>query len=98
MRRYYALMLEHPCQVRLIKMLDEEHVLAETPFGWEFGGTYELRLEVMDSSIKAWVDGQLLFYVEDNDQPLKDGGVALVVEEGRLSTNAVTVRPVEAQA
>ena len=98
LRRYYALMLEHPCQVRLIKMLDEEHVLAEAPFGWEFGGTYELRLEVMDSSIKAWVDGQLLFYVEDNDQPLKDGGVALVVEEGRLSTNAVTVRPVEAQA
>jgi hypothetical protein len=35
----------------------------------------------------------VLFDVEDADRPLTGGGVALICEEGRMSTDAVTVRP-----
>ena len=35
----------------------------------------------------------MLFAVEDAEQPLNGGGVALVVEEGRIMSDAVTVSP-----
>ena len=37
---------------------------------------------------------QLTFEVQDTNRPLDGGGVALVCEEGRTATQAVTVRPV----
>ncbi len=94
LRRYYALLLVHPGLARLIKMRDEERVLAETPLAWAFGGSYDLRLEVMGARLRAWIDGHLLFDLEDDQQPLESGGIALVIEEGRLSTDAVQVRPI----
>ena len=60
---------------------------------WTFGGTYELSLQVMGTHLRAAVDGAVLFDVEDTDRPLTGGGVALICEEGRMSTDAVTVRP-----
>ncbi len=41
--------------------------------------------------IEAAIDGQMLFAVEDADRPLEGGGVALVVEQGRIMCDAVTV-------
>lgn len=96
LRRYYALLLVHPGLVRLVKLHDDERVLAETPFAWAFGGRYDLRLEVEGARLRAWIDGRLLFDLEDDQQPLEGGGIALVIEEGRMSTNAVTVQPVRA--
>jgi hypothetical protein len=95
MRRYYALLLCNDGTARLTKALDGETVLAETSFSWTFGGTYELSLQVMGTQLHAWIDGRLLFDVEDTDRPLTGGGVALICEEGRMSTDAVTVRPAD---
>ena len=36
-----------------------------------------------------------LFDVRDDSRPLQGGGVALVVTEGRMGTDAVTVRPAQ---
>jgi hypothetical protein len=98
LRRYYALLLchdgadGHP-KARLVKALDGDAVLAETDFSWAFDETHELSIEVAGTRLRAWIDGQHLFDVDDAACPLTAGGIALVCEEGRTATNAVTVRP-----
>jgi hypothetical protein len=101
MRRYYALLLcndgtddQHP-QARLVKALDGDTVLAETDFPWSFGETHDLTLEVVGTQLRAWIDGQPVFDVEDPDRPLTEGGVALVCEQGRTATQVVRVQPVQ---
>jgi len=93
MRRYYALLLCKEGKARLVKALDGKTVLAETDFLWEFGETHDLSLEVVGTYLRAWIDGERLFEVADTDRPLISGGVALVCEEGRTATEAVTVQP-----
>ncbi len=51
--------------------------------------------QVEGSRVLGWVNEQLLFNVEDEMQPLLGGGVAYVVEEGHLSSQAMTVEPVD---
>jgi len=92
MRRYYALLLV-PGGVRLIKALDGETTLAESNLEWAFGETHTLQLTVVGTTISAWVDARLLFSVTDDARQLDGGGVALVVSEGCLATDAVAVRP-----
>lgn len=93
MRRYYALQLAPNGKAQLVKALDGETVLAEAEFTWSFGAGYALRLQVVDTRIQGWIDDRLLFDVRDDNQPLHGGGVALVCTEGRMGTDAVTVRP-----
>ena len=95
MQRYYALLLCTSGKARLVKALDGETVLAEADFPWELGKTYELSLRVKDNALEAGIDGTALFQVEDVDRPLTGGGVALVCEEGRTATQAVSIRPVD---
>jgi ADP-ribosylglycohydrolase len=99
MQRYYALLL---CgdkrtvrgKAQLVKALDGETVLAEVDYDWEFGQKHVLSLEVKGTHLEAGIDGQKVFAVDDTDRPLTGGSVALVVEEGRTMTEAVTVQPV----
>ena len=94
MRRYYGLMLGPGGKAQLVKALDGNTVLAESGFGWEFGSTYSLKMQVAGNRIQGWVDGQRLFDVEDNDRPLTGGAIALICEEGRMASEAVTVCPI----
>jgi hypothetical protein len=93
MRRYYALLLARGGKARLVKALDGEAVLAEADFPWDFDVTYDLRLEVRGARLRASVDGEEIFDVEDRDRPLTDGAVALLCEEGRAECELVRVRP-----
>ncbi len=93
MRRYYALLLCAGDTVRLVKALDGDRVLGEAGLPWEPDRPYTLSIEVVGTRLRAWIDGQLLFDIVDDDRPLRGGGVALICEEGRTSTNAVTVQP-----
>lgn len=93
MRRYYALLLCASDTVRLVKALDGDRVLGETDLPWELDRPYTLSVEVVGTRLRAWIDEQLLFDIVDDDRPLRGGGVALVCEEGRASTTAVTVQP-----
>jgi hypothetical protein len=95
LRRYYALLLTEDGKARLIKALDGETVLAETEFPWRFGETYEFHLQVRGQQLRASINGQTLFTVQETIRPLSSGGIALVCEEGRMATDAVVVRPVE---
>lgn len=94
MRRFYALLLGVDGKVRLVKALDGDKTLAEAPFDWQFGGDYALQLTVQGQTIIGVVDGAEVVRVEDTDRPLTGGGIALVVEEGRMSTEEVRVGPI----
>ena len=93
MRRHYALLLCDDGKARLVKSLDGERVLAEVDYPWAFDGTYDLGLEVVGCTIRASIDGQQVFEVEDGQRPLAGGAVALICEEGRTETHAVRVQP-----
>jgi hypothetical protein len=93
MRRFYALLLCEGDKARLIKALDGDTILGEIEWPWTLGETHKLRLQVAGRRIEAFIDGQQVFTVADDHRPLDGGGVALVCEEGCMSTNAVHVEP-----
>jgi ADP-ribosylglycohydrolase len=93
LERYYALVLSDQESIQLIKHLDGEVVLAEETFNWEFGRPYDLQLTVMEDQISAAVDGVPLFEIRDENRLLTGGGIALICEEGRIGTDAVSVQP-----
>ena len=93
MRRYYALVLCSDGMARLVKALDGDTVLAEAAYAWTYGATKEFRLRVQGNRLQAGIDGQPLFDVEDTEHPLAEGGVAFVIEEGRIMSDAMSVAP-----
>lgn len=93
MRRYYGLMLAPDGKAQLVKALDGNHVLAEKDIGWRLRSTYDLKLQVAGNQIQGWVNGEKLFDVEDGERPLTSGAIALICEEGRMASEAVTVTP-----
>jgi len=61
-----------------------------------FGSPYELHLAVKGVHIDAHINGKRVFEIDDMNRPLKNGGVALVCEEGRIGCDAVSINPLEA--
>lgn len=94
LRRYYALVVGSDQKISLVKLCAEEEMLAEAACPLEFGTAYELSLRVSGARLQAGLNGCWLFDVTDADGPLLNGGIALLCEEGRVATEAVTVRPV----
>jgi hypothetical protein len=92
LERYYGLLLSNQNTIKLIKRLDGEILLAEKTLDWKLDQPYDLRMTVKGNQVLAAVDGELIFRVEDVDQPLSSGGIALVCEEGRIGTDEVWVR------
>jgi hypothetical protein len=76
-----------------VKALDGERVLGEKPFPVEFDARYDLALEVRGNVVRAFAAGLLLFEHRDTDAPFAGGGVALLVEDGRLECGPVRVSP-----
>lgn len=95
MRRYYALLLRSDGKAQLIKMLNQEQVLAEAEMPFALYQTYALQLQVDGARLQGWIDGQQVFDVRDEENSLEGGAIALVCEEGRAGFNAVTVQPVQ---
>ncbi|MGB8980608.1 MAG: ADP-ribosylglycohydrolase family protein [Anaerolineales bacterium] len=95
LQRYYALQLFDKKTVRLIRVYEgQKAVLSEFPFEWEFWESYDLALEVRGNQFKGWVDGKLVMEFEDRDSQLTSGAIGLIVEDGFLMTNSVTLKPV----
>ena len=93
MRRFYALLLCSDGKARLIKALDGDTILAEADYAWSFGATKRFSLRVEGHRLSASIDDVPLFDVEDTNAPLVGGGVAFVVEEGRIMSDAMKVNP-----
>jgi ADP-ribosylglycohydrolase len=94
MKRFYTLQLIKENKVRLVKALDGDTILGEKAFEWETQKSYRLKIQVSGNRIKAWVDQQLQFDVRDENRPLLAGGVAYVVDQGHLSSQAMRVKPI----
>ncbi len=91
LKRFYALQLVGGKKVRLLKALDGDTILAERDFDWETYETYQLKLQVSGNRIRAWIDNVLQFEVVDAETPLNSGGVAYVVDQGHISSQAMAV-------
>jgi ADP-ribosylglycohydrolase len=94
LKRFYALQLGNGKKVCLLKALDGDTILAEKDFDWETYGTYQLKMEVSGNLIQAWIDDELQFEIVDEENPLQGGGVAYVVDQGHISSQAMTVKAI----
>ena len=101
MERYYALLLDADT-TRLVRRFEgRDQVLAERAGGWAHGVTYELGLTIQGDRLAAYVDGVNVLNANvqnanDSDSTFSGGGIALVIEEGRIGCDQVRVGPVRA--
>ena len=94
LRRYYALLLCEPGLIQLVRVYDgAESVLDSAAFDWHIEQEYALQLQAHGAHLQAWLDGRLLFSVEDGGPVLLDGAAALVIEEGYYAAREVEIRP-----
>ena len=102
LRRYYAIVFDETAgkggprgdRASILKVRDETTVLATCAFDWSVEQSYPLRLMIEGASIRTWVDDRRLLAVDDATDRLVGGGVALLCEEGSLSTEAIAIRPI----
>ncbi|MEZ0325527.1 MAG: ADP-ribosylglycohydrolase family protein [Fimbriimonas sp.] len=89
MKRWYALLLNRNGAIELVK--NDALILDEKPFPWSFGEEHLLEIEVVGPNISCFANGDLLFTHTDND-PMLGGGVAFVIEDGRMDSEEMVVR------
>ena len=93
LQRFYALLLKTPGEVQLVKFFDGlEVVLAAAPLPWEIEHDYPLSLSAHGSRVRGQA-GDLLLEADDAADPLLDGAIALVIEEGYLEASGMQVTP-----
>lgn len=94
LNRYYAAMLVKPNLLQIVKCRGRPCVLAQTQLNWTEGTEYEVVLQANGQTITAEVGGVKL-EANDSEQPLASGGIALLIEEGWLSSEDVVLSPVQ---
>ncbi|ETS79372.1 hypothetical protein PFICI_09225 [Pestalotiopsis fici W106-1] len=91
LNRYYALMLTKDKRAVLIKAADDKRLeLASKPFDWKPDVKYDVNLTVQGSKIQAQVGGVDLLAV---DEDYTGGAIGLVVTDGSLSADSITITP-----
>ncbi|MYC94196.1 MAG: ADP-ribosylglycohydrolase family protein [Caldilineaceae bacterium SB0661_bin_32] len=97
MRRYYALLLSRSEEgrgvARVVRALDGDTVLAEADFPWNYGEKHTFALRVEGDRLRGCIDDLEGPLFDVTDSMLDSGGIALVVEEGRVMSDEVTVCP-----
>jgi ADP-ribosylglycohydrolase len=91
--RCYAFLLTSSQTARIEKRAVETKVLGEIDFGWEFERPYEITLEVSGTEIAGWVDGKEILRIAETAEPLTDGGFAFACEEGLITSDEITIKP-----
>ena len=92
LRRYYALLIHREGKVRIVRELEGTTVIFEADLVVEETKSHELRLAVQGQRLRAWVDNVLIADVEDAESSLDSGAIGLVVEEGTMVCNCVTLK------
>lgn len=93
LRRFYGLLLSAG-KVSLVKIVhDEEEVLAEADLEWALGETLQLSLSANGDALSGAVNGVTLLAAAD--ESLDAGAAGLVIDEGRVAINRVTIGAVK---
>ena len=99
LRRYYGVILLRPDLLRLVKVHDgATTILAEAPFPWDFETPISFEAESTGRRLWCKVGGVALEARDDGPTALADGGIALVIGEGAMSSNEIRVSPAAARA
>jgi ADP-ribosylglycohydrolase len=93
--RYYALMLGPNQALRLLRNYDSVEVLTEVPFTWHWHEPYRFSLQAVGTLITGSMNGTELIHYNDAGTRLREGGIALVCEEGLIMTDEVSVAAIE---
>jgi ADP-ribosylglycohydrolase len=94
LRRYYGIRLTRDGKLQIVRVRDDEvKVLAETPFALDFEARLSVTARIEGSTIAAKVNGTSLKATDDSPESYANGGIGLVINEGALSTEAVTILP-----
>lgn len=89
LRRYYGVRLTREGKLQIVRVKDDDvKVLAEVDFPLVFETKLAMTASVSGSTISATVAG---VSIRASDDDFRDGGVGLVISEGALSTDAVTI-------
>ena len=77
--------------LRLLRNYDSVELLAEVPFTWHWHQRYDFTLRVLGTLVSGLLNGNELIRYNDSETPLRDGGIALICEEGLIMTDEVSV-------
>lgn len=92
LRRYCALMLVPGGKIRLAEAFDDSWtVLAEAACDWAIEKPVGLTVEVAGDRLRGWAEGGAVLEARLPAGRLAAGAMALVVEEGAVSTNEVQI-------
>ena len=94
MKRYYALTLTDANQLVLVRELEGTTTLAAADCDLDLYATHRFELTVAGDAIVGRLNDAIELRVTDG--ALTEGGIALLIEEGRAATREVTVTPVGA--
>ena len=94
LRRYYAFVFGERGEIRIDKALDGTSTLAKAQYDWGEFRDYDVAVEVSDSTIRAFINGELVISATDTDRPLESGAAGFLVESGCLGAGTPGVRPI----
>ena len=95
LNRYYALLLDTKGEIKLVRVFDTQTILAKTEIDWDGTSPLPIRLQIAENELQGWVDDKCVIKAVDSENMLTSGGIALVIEEGCVITNAIQVQPAE---
>ena len=88
-KKYYTLEICRDNKLRIGKMNNDYTTLKEVDFEVEFFKEYNIKMTVLKNKIIGHMNNKVIIEIEDNDNPLLNGGSGLVVENGTLVTDQV---------
>ena len=96
--RYYALVLGDNQVVRIVKMDDEETVLAECPFAWDLYRPYRFSLTADGATLTGAIDESVTLTTSDPGSRLTSGGAGFVIEVGSMGADFLAISPIDRSA
>lgn len=92
LRRYYAVMFTQDKRLAVVKVRDDTRTeLASVPFHWEHNVNFDVQVTVQGGKIEAQVEETTVAAV---DEEYKGGAVGLVVTDGALAADSISISPV----
>jgi len=93
-RRYYAVRVTKAGSIEIVRVRDETvTLLAEADFAFAFDTPINFEVCICGSKISATVGGVMLEAIDENEEALTCGGIGLIICEGTLCADYVTISP-----